>query len=154
MRDDDLAGELARTVSGLHRASRRRTGAMMPGGALPAAQRELLVVVDRTARHRRRGRRHELHLAGNSVSALVNQLVEAGLLRRETDPADRRAARLFADRARRTSGWPPGATPGPRCRPGAGPGGARATGRRSRPRCRRCGRLLDDAAEGRPGRDA
>ena len=47
MRDDDLAGELARTVSGLHRASRRRAGAMMPGGALPAAQGELLVVVAR-----------------------------------------------------------------------------------------------------------
>jgi DNA-binding MarR family transcriptional regulator len=36
-----------------------------------------------------------LHLAGNSVSTLVNQLVEEGLLRREIDPADRRAARLL-----------------------------------------------------------
>jgi DNA-binding MarR family transcriptional regulator len=36
----------------------------------------------------------ELHLAANSVSTLVNQLVDAGLLRREADPADRRAALL------------------------------------------------------------
>jgi DNA-binding MarR family transcriptional regulator len=35
-----------------------------------------------------------MRLAGNSVSALVNQLVDGGHLRRETDPADRRAARL------------------------------------------------------------
>ncbi|MBW8816925.1 MAG: MarR family transcriptional regulator, partial [Streptomyces sp.] len=37
----------------------------------------------------------ELHLAGNSVSTLVNQLVKEGHLVRETDPADRRAARLL-----------------------------------------------------------
>lgn len=36
----------------------------------------------------------ELHLAANSVSTLVNQLVEAGLLHREPDPLDRRATRL------------------------------------------------------------
>lgn len=35
-----------------------------------------------------------LHLAGNFVSPLVNQLVRDGYLLRETDPADRRAARL------------------------------------------------------------
>jgi DNA-binding MarR family transcriptional regulator len=37
----------------------------------------------------------ELHLAGNSVSTLVNQLVTAELLIRTPDPADRRAARLM-----------------------------------------------------------
>ncbi|MHC3474578.1 MarR family winged helix-turn-helix transcriptional regulator [Streptomyces sp. 7R007] len=37
----------------------------------------------------------ELHLAGNSVSTLVNQLSRQGFLVRETDPADRRAARLL-----------------------------------------------------------
>lgn len=36
----------------------------------------------------------DLHLAGNSVSTLVNQLSRQGYLVRETDPADRRAARL------------------------------------------------------------
>ncbi|MFJ9908460.1 MarR family winged helix-turn-helix transcriptional regulator [Streptomyces sp. NPDC101152] len=37
----------------------------------------------------------DLHLAGNSVSTLVNQLSRQGYLVRETDPADRRAARLM-----------------------------------------------------------
>ncbi|MER7406231.1 MarR family winged helix-turn-helix transcriptional regulator [Streptomyces sp. NPDC000070] len=37
----------------------------------------------------------DLGLAANSVSTLVNQLVRAGHLVRETDPADRRAARLL-----------------------------------------------------------
>lgn len=107
MRDDDLAGELARTVSGLHRASRRRTGAMMPGGALPAAQGELLVVVARTPGIRVAAAADELHLAGNSVSTLVNALAETGLLRREADPADRRAARLSLTAAgeRRIAAW-------------------------------------------------
>jgi DNA-binding MarR family transcriptional regulator len=35
-----------------------------------------------------------MYLAGNSVSALVYQLVDAGYLRRETHPVDRRAAQL------------------------------------------------------------
>ena len=37
----------------------------------------------------------DLHLAGNSVSTLVNQLSRQDYLVRETDPADRRAARLM-----------------------------------------------------------
>jgi DNA-binding MarR family transcriptional regulator len=36
-----------------------------------------------------------LYLAGNSVSALAGQLANAGYLRRQTDPDDRRAARLY-----------------------------------------------------------
>jgi DNA-binding MarR family transcriptional regulator len=36
-----------------------------------------------------------MNLAGNSVSALVNQLVASGLMRRDTDQQDRRAAKLF-----------------------------------------------------------
>jgi DNA-binding MarR family transcriptional regulator len=48
-----------------------------------------------------------LHLADNSVSGLVNVLVDAGLLARETDRADRRAARLFLTPAGRAklAGW-------------------------------------------------
>jgi DNA-binding MarR family transcriptional regulator len=105
--DDDLAGELARTVSGLHRASRRRTGAVMPGGALPAAQGELLVVVSRRPGIRVAAAADQLHLADNSVSTLVNALAEAGLLRREADPTDRRAARLSLTAAgeRRIAIW-------------------------------------------------
>ncbi|MEV6703842.1 MarR family transcriptional regulator, partial [Streptomyces sp. NPDC051453] len=49
----------------------------------------------------------DLRLAGNSVSTLVNQLVKAGLLRRETDPSDRRSALLYATpaAAARLSDW-------------------------------------------------
>jgi DNA-binding MarR family transcriptional regulator len=36
----------------------------------------------------------ELHLADNSVSTLVKQLLAAGMLRREVDPGDRRYVRL------------------------------------------------------------
>lgn len=49
----------------------------------------------------------ELGLAGNSVSTLVNQLVKAGLLEREVDPQDRRAALLLATpaAAERLAAW-------------------------------------------------
>ena len=48
-----------------------------------------------------------LHLAGNTVSTLVNQLVEAGMVHRAVDPADRRAAHLtLTDAARdRLARW-------------------------------------------------
>jgi DNA-binding MarR family transcriptional regulator len=36
-----------------------------------------------------------LHLAANSVSTLVNQLIDIGMLERQTAPDDRRAARLW-----------------------------------------------------------
>ena len=36
-----------------------------------------------------------LHLAANSVSTLVNQLIDIGMLVRQTAPHDRRAARLW-----------------------------------------------------------
>jgi DNA-binding MarR family transcriptional regulator len=82
------------TVAGLRRVVRRRLARTLPGPQLPTAQVELLLVVEgepgigvaAAARH--------LGLAGNSVSALVNPLVDAGLVSRETDPTDRRAVRL------------------------------------------------------------
>ncbi|GAB3151850.1 MarR family transcriptional regulator [Amycolatopsis stemonae] len=73
----------------------------VPDYPLPGAQVEVLRVV---ADHPGIGvaaAARELHLAANSVSTLVNQLDEAGLLRREPDPADRRATRLeITDAAR------------------------------------------------------
>jgi DNA-binding MarR family transcriptional regulator len=73
---------------------RRRVRADVPGFPLPGAQVEVLrVVADRPGIGVAAAAR-ELHLAPNSVSTLVNQLVDAGLLRREPDPADRRATRL------------------------------------------------------------
>ena len=48
-----------------------------------------------------------LHMAGNSVSTQVNQLVRDGMLRRGAHPADRRAARLELTESARThlTGW-------------------------------------------------
>jgi DNA-binding MarR family transcriptional regulator len=66
----------------------------MPPPRLRPAQVELLLVVGRRPGISVAAAARELHLADNSVSTLVNQLVKAQLLRRETDPGDRRAARL------------------------------------------------------------
>ncbi|MFG1642969.1 MarR family winged helix-turn-helix transcriptional regulator [Amycolatopsis sp. NPDC049252] len=90
----ELAERLLGTVQGIRRVVRRRVRADVPGFSLPGAQVEVLRVV---ADHPGVGvaaAARELHLAANSVSTLVNQLVEAGLLHREPDPLDRRATRL------------------------------------------------------------
>ncbi|MEV6825918.1 MarR family transcriptional regulator [Amycolatopsis sp. NPDC051102] len=103
----DLADRLLGTVQGLRRVVRRRVRIGLPGSPLPGAQIELLRVV---ADHPGIGvaaAARELHLANNSVSTLVNQLADAGLLQREADPADRRAARLeiTAAAADRMAAW-------------------------------------------------
>jgi DNA-binding MarR family transcriptional regulator len=93
------ANELAELLVGVHRLMRRRLRQDLVGVRLRGAQVELLRLV--------RGRpgigvaaaARELHLAGNSVSTLVNQLVAAGFLEREADPRDRRAARLTVTEA-------------------------------------------------------
>ncbi|MBE1496432.1 DNA-binding MarR family transcriptional regulator [Amycolatopsis lexingtonensis] len=90
----ELADRLLGAVQGIRRVVRRRVRAEVPGFPLPGAQVEVLRVV---ADHPGIGvaaAARELHLANNSVSTLVNQLADAGLLRREPDPADRRAVRL------------------------------------------------------------
>jgi DNA-binding MarR family transcriptional regulator len=103
----ELAERLLGAVQGIRRVVRRRVRADVPGFPLPGAQVELLRVV---ADHPGIGvaaAARELHLAANSVSTLVNQLVDAGLLRREADPADRRATRLelTAAAADRMAAW-------------------------------------------------
>ncbi|MFF1614012.1 MarR family winged helix-turn-helix transcriptional regulator [Amycolatopsis sp. NPDC058278] len=103
----ELADRLLGAVQGIRRVVRRRVRADVPGMPLPGAQAELLRVV---ADHPGIGvaaAARELHLANNSVSTLVNQLADAGLLRREADPADRRAARLevTAAAADRMAAW-------------------------------------------------
>ncbi|PYC78606.1 MarR family transcriptional regulator [Streptomyces tateyamensis] len=91
---DDLADEFSDLLVGVRRLVRRRLreGQMEP--RLRGAQVELLRLVMHTPGLRVSEAAKELFLAGNSVSTLVNQLVTAGLLVREVDPQDRRAARL------------------------------------------------------------
>ncbi|MFB9683553.1 MarR family winged helix-turn-helix transcriptional regulator [Amycolatopsis plumensis] len=103
----ELADRLLGAVQGIRRVVRRRVRADVAGVPLPGAQVELLRVV---ADHPGIGvaaAARELHLANNSVSTLVNQLADSGLLRREADPADRRAARLeiTAAAADRMAAW-------------------------------------------------
>src|SRR5262245_12864731 len=73
---------------------RRRLRAGVVGPPVRGAQVELLRLVGRHPGVRISQAAERMGLAGNTVSTLVNQLVEAGLLRRETAPDDRRAALL------------------------------------------------------------
>jgi DNA-binding MarR family transcriptional regulator len=87
--------ELADALVGVQRLIRRRLRREMPAPQLRGAEVELLrLVVDRPGIGISDAAR-ELYLASNSVSTLVNQLARQGYLVRETDPADRRAARLL-----------------------------------------------------------
>jgi DNA-binding MarR family transcriptional regulator len=103
--DPTLAEQLMRTVLSLRRVVRRRVRTEMPEPPLRGAQAELLRVVEEQPGIGVAAAARELHLAGNSVSTLVNQLIDARLLRREVDPLDRRAARLeLTEEARRRLG--------------------------------------------------
>ncbi|MEU9102420.1 MarR family transcriptional regulator [Streptomyces sp. NPDC048361] len=90
--DDSFADVLA----GVQRLIRRRLRGGLSAPRLRGAHVELLrLVADRPGIGVSAAAK-ELHLAGNSVSTLVNQLVRDGYMRRETDPGDRRSARLYA----------------------------------------------------------
>ena len=82
------------TASALRRVVRRRVRETLPDARLRATQLELLRVVEKRPGIGVATAARALYLAGNSVSTLVNQLVDAGLLDRRIDPDDRRAARL------------------------------------------------------------
>jgi DNA-binding MarR family transcriptional regulator len=101
------AEEVVAITAALRRVSRRRLRGTVSGPRLRGAQLELLQHVEAEPGTGVAAAARALHLAGNSVSTLVNQLVEEGLLRREIDPADRRAARLLlTDRAQsRLTEW-------------------------------------------------
>lgn len=95
---DDFA-DLLRAV---HRLMRRRLRAGTVGPPIRGAQVELLWLVGQHPGTRISHAARRLGLAGNTVSTLVNQLVDAGLLRRETAPDDRRAALLHLTPAAET----------------------------------------------------
>jgi DNA-binding MarR family transcriptional regulator len=92
---DTVVEGLLPAVGAVRRLLRRVAGP--PAGAedpLPASQREVLTAVGRHPGSAVAEIAHDLGLAPNSVSTIVTQLVGAGLLVRETDPADRRVGRL------------------------------------------------------------
>jgi DNA-binding MarR family transcriptional regulator len=88
------AEEVVAVLGALRRVTRRKLRAAIPGPRLRGAQLELLQLVEREPGIGVAAAARALHLAGNSVSTLANQLVNEGFLVREVDPADRRAARL------------------------------------------------------------
>jgi DNA-binding MarR family transcriptional regulator len=86
--------ELMALVLAIRRVVRRRLRAELPGPVLRGAQIELLQLVEVEPGVGVAAAARSLYLAGNTVSTLVNQLVEAGMLHRGVDPTDRRAAHL------------------------------------------------------------
>ncbi len=96
------ADALLGAVGQIRRRSRRAVGGPLPETSLTGSQTELVRLVRREPGIGVADAAARLGLAPNTVSTLVRQLVEAGHMRREPDPDDRRAARLrLTDRARR-----------------------------------------------------
>ncbi|MEU9993309.1 MarR family transcriptional regulator [Streptomyces sp. NPDC048045] len=93
--EPDYSEELADALVRIQRLVRRRLRGGLTGPRLRGAEVELLRLVEARPGIGISDAARALHLAGNSVSTLVNQLVRDGHLTRETDPADRRAARLL-----------------------------------------------------------
>lgn len=135
--DPGLTDEFSTVLVGITRLVRRRLRQELTVPRLRGAQVELLRLVAANPGLRVSAAAKELCLAGNSVSTLVNQLVAEGLLLREVDPADRRAA-LLRVTPPPPSGWTAGRPSARRwsvsCSPNSPPG----TARRWPPRCPRC----------------
>jgi DNA-binding MarR family transcriptional regulator len=94
-----LADELMTSVVALRRLVRRRVRSVVPGPPLRGAQVELLRVIEQQPGIGIAPAARVLHLAANTVSTLVDQLIDLGMLVRDTDPNDRRAARLWLTEA-------------------------------------------------------
>jgi DNA-binding MarR family transcriptional regulator len=88
------AQQITDVVTRLRRALRTSIRTEYPWESLPMAQVELLMVLAEHAPAKIGQLATLQRLAPNTVSGLVQQLVEAGLASRDTDPADRRVARV------------------------------------------------------------
>ena len=102
-----LAEELMTTMAALRRLVRRRVPSEVPGPPLRGAHVELLQVIKKQPGIGIAPAGRALHLAANSVSTLVNQLIDIGMLVRQTAPDDRRAAQLWLTEtaAQRLTAW-------------------------------------------------
>jgi DNA-binding MarR family transcriptional regulator len=86
------AGVLTEVVTRLRRVLRTSIRGEYPWEALPMAQVELLLALRDRAPARIGELANRLKLAPNTISGLVQQLVEARLVGRGPDPTDRRVA--------------------------------------------------------------
>jgi len=101
------ADRLLAAVAAVRRSGRRLAGRPAELSPLTGAQLELVKLLRRRPDVSVAEAADELNLAANTVSTLVGQLVEAGLVRRRVDRADRRVARLdlTADMRRKVDAW-------------------------------------------------
>jgi len=99
--------ELYGLLASIRRSARRRAGRPVELSALTGAQIELVRLVRRRPGLSVADAAQELRLAPNTVSTLVRQLGELGLLVRSVDASDRRVARLElpADVRRKVDAW-------------------------------------------------
>jgi DNA-binding MarR family transcriptional regulator len=89
-----LADELLATMASIRRIGRRVAGRPVELSALTGSQIDLVRLVRRRPGVSVTQAADELRLAGNTVSTLVRQLTDAGVLIRRADDSDRRVARL------------------------------------------------------------
>ncbi|MFJ6460011.1 MarR family winged helix-turn-helix transcriptional regulator [Streptomyces sp. NPDC091387] len=95
MKASDLSDELAGLLPRIQRLARRRLWNSLSAPRLRGAHAELLRLVATEPGVRVSAAARSLCLAANSASTLVSHLVAEGLLRREKDPGDGRAALLY-----------------------------------------------------------
>lgn len=92
--NDVLAEELLAAIGLVRRHLRRSVGRPFPLSALTDSQAEVVRTVRRNPGISVAEAAAELGLAANTVSTLVGQLTDRGLLQRTPDESDRRIARL------------------------------------------------------------
>ncbi|WNI31869.1 MarR family transcriptional regulator [Streptomyces sp. ITFR-6] len=95
MKASELSDELAGLLPRIQRLARRRLWSGSSAPRMRGAHAELLRLVVTEPGVRVSSAARSLSLAANSVSTLVNHLAAEGLLRREKDPGDGRAALLY-----------------------------------------------------------
>jgi DNA-binding MarR family transcriptional regulator len=102
-----LAEALLATLGLMRRHVRRLVGQPWPQSPMTGSQSELIRLVRRNPGISVAEAAAELGLAANTVSTLVGQLTELGLLRRSPDERDRRIARLSLTPSaqRRVEAW-------------------------------------------------
>jgi DNA-binding MarR family transcriptional regulator len=86
------ARSLTDAVTQLRRVLRAGIRTRISWESLPMAQVELLQTLSEGAPARVNDLAERLHLAQSTVSGLVGQMMASGLVTRDTDPSDRRAA--------------------------------------------------------------
>ena len=105
--DIERAGRLLEGLGAMRRQLRRSVGRPWPTTELTGSQIELVRLVRHVPGIPVSEAAERLGVAANTVSTLVRRLTDAGLLRKEADPADRRVGRLHVTAAarRRFEGW-------------------------------------------------